>query len=324
MKRIYFCELYKYFEGAKYHGKYVHKKPEHPWDFGTIIRFKRLDPKPKDSESIYLQSLFVYISNYHGICVIDPIAMEMLSITENRNFFYVYKNNEWRESSVGFTKSKQLIDLAAGIPFPNIWDAMREIKHAARRANFPEKIEEAEIAKYIKDTEKDMYIEPPYFEMMDNSENERRQEVMLNGRYLFSIGLVNILNALCLDLDKKHLLTIVTPGVIPNSAFETFDDDGREVSWVKCWMGSPSIKNTNVSVECNSSGIILVTIPDRMSFLEIVQLDSRAFFLLPHHITVNDAVYRRESLSTSKWYEVCMTKISEYVNMANINNPFQK
>ena len=326
MNRLYFCALYKYLCEKRYNASYVHDYPDHYWDPYTLIRFRRLDPKPADPDNPDIQILFVYISYNQGICIIDPKAMEMLMLHE-RLYYLSYADPDWVEQS-GFKKSEMLKEIEKDKPFHRYFDIRYNIEFDLGRNDYNCSREEQKdklITNYVKDIEKDMDIWPPYLigEMMDDSGERMKKEAMLNGRYLFSIGLIQILNVMAAELDKRYLPTVIgqTGGI--KSRFSTFAKDEFEVYWGRMWACSGTYNPTSMWLTCFDNGLIRIDIPHTSHQTDILQLDPRTFVRLPYPMVYN-AVETSEYLPTDRWYDVLKLKINEYLMMANINNRYNR
>lgn len=325
MNRLYFCALYKYLYEKRYHASYVHDYPDHYWDPYTLIKFQRLDPKPADPDNPGLQILFVYLSCNQGLCIIDPKAMEMLMLNE-RLYYLSYANPDWVEQSMGFKKSEMLKEIEKDKPFHKYFDIRYNIEFELGGNNYNCSRKEQKdklITGYVKDIEKYMDIWPPYLigEMMDDSGERMKRAAMLNGRYLFSIGLIQILNVMAAELDKRYLPTVIgqTDGI--KSCFNTFVKDEFEVYWGRMWACSGTYIPASMWLTCFDNGLIRIDIPNMWQLTDIIQLDPRTFVRLPypeHH--AEEGKY----LPTDRWYDVLKLKINEYLTMANINNPYNK
>lgn len=322
MNRLYFCALYKYLYEKSYHASYVHVKPDHYWDPYTLIRFQRLDPKPADPDNPDIQILFVYISYNQGLCIIDPKAMEMLMIHE-RLYYLSYADPDWVEQCMGFKKSELLKELDKDGPlFSRYFDIKNNIEFELGRNDYQCSREEQKdrlITNYVKDIEKDMDIWPPYLigEMMDDSGERMKKEAMLNGRYLFSIGLIQILNVMATELDKRYLPTAISPTDGIKSYFNTFAKDEFEVYWGRMWACSGTYNPASMWLTCFDNGLIRIDMPHTLQQTDILQLDPRTFVRLPYpEIYAEGDKY----LPTERWYDVLKLKINEYLMMTNINN----
>lgn len=324
MNRLYFCALYKYLCEKRYNASYVHITPDHYWDQYTLIRFRRLDPKPVDPDIPDVQILFVYLSYNQGICIIDPKAMEMLMLHE-RLYYLSYADPDWVEQS-GFQKSEMLKEIEKDKPFHRYFDIKSNIEFELGRNDYNCSREEQKdklITDYVKDIEKDMSIWPPYLigEMMDDSGERMKKEAMLNGRYLFSIGLIQILNVMAAELDKRYLPTVIgqTNGI--KSFFSTFAKDEFEVYWGRMWACSGTYNPASMWLTCFDNGLIRIDIPHTLKQTDILQLDPRTFVRLPYpEIYAEGDKY----LPTERWYYVLKLKINEYLMMANINNHYNR
>lgn len=324
MNRLYFCALYKYLCEKRYHSSYVHVKPDHYWDPYTLIRFRRLDPKPVDLDNPDIQILFVYLSYNQGLCIIDPKAMEMLMF-HGRLYYLSYADPDWVEQS-GFKKSEMLKEIEKDKPFHRYFDIMHNIEFELGRNDYNCSREEQKdklITDYVKDIEKDMDIWPPYLigEMMDDSSERMKKEAMLNGRYLFSIGLIQILSVMAVELDKRYLPTAIGPTDGIKSFFSTFTKDEFEVYWGRLWACSGAYNPSSMWLTCFDNGLIRIDIPHTLQQTDILQLDPRTFVRLPY-----PKIYAEEKkyLPTERWYDVLKLKINEYLMMANINNHYNR
>lgn len=323
MNRLYFCALYKYLCEKRYNASYVHVEPDHYWDPYTLIRFRRLDPKPVDPDNPDIQILFVYLSYNQGLCIIDPKAMEMLML-HGRLHYLSYADPDWVEQSMGFKKSEMLKEIEEDKPFHRYFDIRSNIEFELGRGDYNCSKEEQRdklITDYVFDIEKDMGIWPPYLigEMMDDSGERMKKEAMLNGRYLFSIGLIQILNVMAAELDKRYLPTVIgqTDGI--KSVFKTFGGDEFEVYWGRMWACSGTYIPASMWLTCFDNGLIRIDIPHTLQQTDILQLDPRTFVRLPYPMIYNTAE-TNEYLPTDRWYDVLKLKINEYLMMANINN----
>lgn len=326
MNRLYFCALHKYLDEKRYHASYVHVKPEHYWDPYTLIRFQRLDPKPADPDNPDMQILFVYLSYNQGLCIIDPKAMEMLMLN-GRLYYLSYADPDWVEQSMGFKKSEMLKEIEEDKPFHRYFDIRSNIEFELGRGDYNCSREEQRdklITDYVKDIEKDMDIWPPYLigEMMDDSGERMRKEAMLNGRYLFSIGLIQVLNVMIAELDKRYIPTVIGQINGIKSFFDTFTNDEFEVYFGRMWACSGTYVPTAMWLTCDN-GLIRIDIPHTNQQTDILQLDPRTFVRLPY-----PEIYAEgdgdEYLPTDRWYDVLKLKINEYLMMANINNPYNR
>lgn len=327
MNRLYFCALYKYLCEKRYNASYVHVEPEHYWDPYTLIRFRRLDPKPADPDNPDIQILFVYLSYNQGLCIIDPKAMEMLMLHE-RLYYMSYSDPDWVELRMGgFKKSEMLKEIEKDQPFHKYFDIKSNIEFELGRYDYNCSKEEQRdklITDYVKDIEKDMDIWPPYLigEMMDDSGERMKKEAMLNGRYLFSIGLIQILNVMAAELDKRYLPTVIgqTDGI--KSSFSTFAKDEFEVYWGRMWTCSGTYIPSAMWLMCFDNGLIRIDMPHTLQQTDILQLDPRTFVRLPYPMIYNDE--ENKYLPTDRWYDVLKLKINEYLMMTNINNRYNR
>lgn len=326
MNRLHFCALYKYLDEKRYHASYVHVKPDNYWDPYTLIRFQRLDPKPVDPDNPDIQILFVYLSYNQGLCIIDPKAMEMLMLHE-RLYYLSYADPDWVEQSAGFKKSEMLKELEEDKPFHKYFDIRSNIEFELGRGDYNCSREEQRdklITDYVKDIEKDMDIWPPYLigEMMDDSGERMKKEAMLNGRYLFSLGLIQVLSVMAAELDKRYLPTVISQTDGIKSCFSTFAKDEFEVYWGRMWACSGTYIPAAMWLTCFDNGLIRIDIPHTNQQTDILQLDPRTFVRLPYPMIYNtdDCKY----LPTDRWYDVLKLKINEYLLMANINNPYNR
>lgn len=326
MNRLYFCALYEYLSKKRYHASYVHIKPEHYWDPYTLFRFQRLDPKPKDPDCPEMQALFVYLSYNQGLCVIDPKAMEMLMLNE-RLYHLSYADPDWVEQCMGFKKSELLQELDKDHPFNKYFDIRNNIGFELGRGDYDCSKEEQKdklITDYVKDIEKDIKgIFPPYLigEMMDDSGERQKQEAMLNGRYLFSLGLIQILSVMATELDKRYLPTSIGPSTGIKSFFNTFAKDEFEVYWGRMWACSGTYRPAGMWLTCFDNGLIRIDMPHTNKQTDILQLDPRTFVRLPYPEIYAEEM---ECLPTERWYDVLKLKINEYLMMANINNHYKQ
>ena len=323
MNRLYFCVLYKYLCEKRYNASYVHVEPEHYWDPYTLIRFRRLDPKPADPDNPDLQVLFVYISYRQGICIIDPKAMEMLMLHE-RLYYLRYPESDWVEHHTGFKKSELLKEIEKDQPFHPYFEVKNDIEFELGRNDYQCSKEEQRdklITGYVKDIEKDMDIWPPYLigEMMDDSGERQKKEAMMNGRYLFSIGLIQVLSGMATELDARYLPTVIGPTDGIKSVFKTFGGDEFEVYWGRIWACSGTYRPSGMWLTCYDNGLIRIDMPHTLQQTDILQLDQRTFVRLPYpEIYAEGDNY----LPTERWYDVLMLKINEYLSIANINNHY--
>ena len=328
MNRLYFCALYKYLYEKRYNASYVHVEPDHYWDPYTLIRFRRLDPKPADPDNPDIQILFVYLSYNQGLCIIDPKAMEILMLHE-RLYYMSYADPDWVELRTGgFKKSAMLKEIEKDKPFHKYFDIRSNIEFELGRGNYNCSKEEQRdklITNYVKDIEKDMDIWPPYLigEMMDDSGERMKKEAMLNGRYLFSIGMIQILNVMAAELDKRYLPTVIgqTDGI--KSFFNVFAKDEFEVYWGRMWTCSGTYNPASMWLTCFDNGLIRIDMPHTLHQTDILQLDPRTFVRLPYPMIYN-AAEGSEYLPTDRWYDVLKLKINEYLMMVNINNPYNR
>ena len=324
MNRLYFCALYKYLYEKRYHASYVHVESDHYWDPYTLIRFRRLDPKPADPDNPDLQILFVYLSYNQGLCIIDPKAMEMLMLHE-RLYYLSYTDPDWVEQSE-FKKSEMLKELEEDKPFHRYFDISSTIEFELGRNNYNCSREEQKdklITDYVKDIEKDMDIWPPYLigEMMDDSGERMKKEAMLNARYLFSLGLIQVLGVMVAELDKRYLPTVIgqTDGI--KSCFSTFAKDEFEVYWGRMWACSGTYNPASIWLTCFDNGLIRIDMPHTLHQTDILQLDLRTFVRLPYpEIYAEGDKY----LPTDRWYDVLKLEINMYLMMANINNHYNR
>lgn len=325
MNRLYFCALYKYLCEKRYNASYVHDYPDHYWDPYTLIRFRRLDPKPADPDNPDIQILFVYISYNQGLCIIDPKAMEMLMLNE-RIYHLSYADPDWVEQCMGFKKSEMLKELDKDQPFHTYFDIRSNIEFELGRGDYNCSREEQKdklITSYVKDIEKDMDIWPPYLigEMMDDSGERMKKEAMLNGRYLFSLGLIQILSVMAAELDKRYIPTSIGPTTGIKSFFNTFTKDEFEVYWGRIWACSGTYNPASMWLTCFDNGLIRIDMPHTNHQTDILQLDPRTFVRLPYpEIYAEECKY----LPTERWYDVLKLKINEYLMMANINNHYNR
>ncbi len=325
MNRLYFCALYKYLYEKRYNASYVHDYPDHYWDPYTLIRFRRLDPKPADPDNPGIQTLFVYLSYNQGLCIIDPKAMEMLMLHE-RLYHLSYADPDWVEEHKGFKKSELLKELEEDRPFHRYFDIESTIEFDLGRDDYTCSKEEQKdklITDYVKDIEKDMDIWPPYLigEMMDDSGERMKKEAMLNGRYLFSIGLIQILSVMAAELDKRYLPTAIGPTDGIKSCFKTFIKDEFEVYWGRMWVCSGAYNPSSMWLTCYDNGLIRIDMPHTHQSTDILQLSPRTFVRLPY-----SEIYAEgdKYLPTDRWYDVLKLKINEYLMMANINNHYNR
>lgn len=326
MNRLYFCALYKYLCEKRYNASYVHVKPEHYWDPYTLIRFQRLDPKPTNPDNPDMQILFVYLSYNQGLCIIDPKAMEMLMLHE-RLYHLSYADPDWVELRTGgFKKSEMLKEIEKDKPFHRWFDIRSNIEFNLGRGDYNCSKEEQKnklITDYVFDIEKDMGIWPPYLigEMMDDSGERMKKEAMLNGRYLFSIGLIQVLSVMATELDKRYLPTVIgqTDGI--KSVFKTFGGDEFEVYWGRMWACSGTYIPASMWLTCFDNGLIRIDIPHTLQQTDILQLDLRTFVRLPYpEIYTEGGNY----LPTERWYDVLKLKINEYLMQVNIKTPYNR
>ena len=307
MNRLYFCALYNYLSEKRYHAWYVHIQPENYWDPYTLIRFQRLEPKPVDPDKPDIQTLFVYLSYNQGLCIIDPKAMEMLILNE-RLYHLSYADPDWVQQCMGFKKSEMLKELGKDHPFNRYFDIRNNIEFDLGRGDYDCSREERKdelITRYVKDIEKEMSIFPPYL-----------KEAMLNGRYLFSLGLIQILSIMATELDKRYIPTSIGPSTGVKSFFNTFTKDEFEVYWGRMWACSGTYKPTGMWLQCFDNGMIRIDIPHSNQQTDILQLDTRTFIRLPYPIIDLE----KNRLPTERWYDVLKLKINEYLMMANIKN----
>ena len=286
MNRLYFCALYKYLCEKRYNASYVHDYPDHYWDPYTLIRFRRLDPKPADPDNPDIQILFVYISYNQGLCVIDPKAMEMLMLNE-RLYHLSYADPDWVEQCMGFKKSEMLKELDKDQPFHTYFDIRDNIEFELGRGDYHCSREEQKdklITGFVKAIEKYMSIWPPYLigEMMDDSGERMKKEAMLNGRYLFSLGLIQILSVMAAELDKRYLPTAIGPTDGIKSCFNTFAKDEFEVYWGRIWACSGTYNPASMWLTCFDNGLIRIDMPHTNQQTDILQLDPRTFVRLPY------------------------------------------
>ena len=211
-------------------------------------------------------------------------------------------------------------------PFHRYFDIRSNIEFELGRGNYNCSREEQRdklITDYVKDIEKDMDIWPPYLigEMMDDSGERMKKEAMLNGRYLFSIGLIQILNVMAAELDKRYIPTVIGQINGIKSFFDTFTNDEFEVYFGRIWACSGTYVPTDMWLTCDN-GLIRIDIPHTNQQTDILQLDPRTFVRLPYPEIYAEG--EDKYLPTDRWYDVLKLKINEYLMMANINNHYNR